>query len=901
MMFGFPAGQIAFLDPWILAGLLALPLLWFLLRVFPPAPRIIRLPGAWLLDGLVPDDQTTSKTPWWLLLLRTVLAALILLALAQPVINPAESLNIQGNLRIVMENGWAASQTWAQQRQAADNILDRAARDRREVYIMTTAPDPGQTALTQQGPMSAAQAETILRGLKPRPWPSLYSAAVQTIETSPRRDGVHSFWIGTGLDDGGALDLAKTLQRHGGLTYMEPEAGGRPLLLLSRLRAGQNPTVAVSAASGFPDGFPVTIEAIGTDGRVLDQKTERLQSGKMPMEIALDLPEALRGQIGQIRIGGRGSAGTVILLDDIFNRRMVGLASARDEGETAPLVESDYYIKRALETTSDLHMGQVDELLAIKGLSIIILPDVGALPPATLEALEKWVRKGGLLLRFAGPNMSQADNFLTPIPLRKGERALDGTLTWEKPQKIAPFPKSSPLYGLEPPADVEVRQQLLAEPVANLEKMSWATLEDGTPLITAAPLDRGMIVLVHTTATPQWSNLALSGLYVQMLKRIVSLAGMDDMDAVANGMLQPLSVLDGRGAMNSPDGSVLPIDAQNSGKQAADSSHPPGIYGRESLRRAFNIGDHIKSVQPIPDFPVGIERNGYKGSEETDLMPLVLTLAMILFLADWIVMLVLQGFGSGRLRMALRSAAVSCLILCSMSVSAPMARAQDLPGPSADDIRYASAIHLAFMQSGHADVDEITRKGLQNLADTLTQRTSVEPAGVAALDPEKNDLSFFPLIYWPVTAQQPPLSEAALRNVQSYLDHGGTILFDTRDDNTGSGAAPTLNAMALRALTSGLDVPPLALASKDHVLTKSFYLIRSFPGRYDNATLWVEEQSASGRDGVSSVLVGSNDWASAWAGIAPADGTQQHEMAMRFGVNLMMYALTGNYKADQVH
>ena len=114
-MLNLPLGQLAFMNPWILTGLLALPLLWFLLRVFPPAPRLIRLPGAWLLEGLIPDEQTTSKTPWWLILLRSVLAALILVALAQPVVNPAQGLDISGNMRLVIENGWDAGQTWHRQ------------------------------------------------------------------------------------------------------------------------------------------------------------------------------------------------------------------------------------------------------------------------------------------------------------------------------------------------------------------------------------------------------------------------------------------------------------------------------------------------------------------------------------------------------------------------------------------------------------------------------------------------------------------------------------------------------------------------------------------------------------------------------------------------------------------
>lgn len=884
-------GQIVFMNPWILAGLLALPVLWFLLRVFPPVPRMIHLPSAWLLDGLIPEQQTTSKTPWWILLLRTLIAALILLALAQPVINPAESLNIGGSLRIVMDNGWASGQTWRLQSDAARQLVDRAARDQRDIYILTTAPEAGAAEPVQQGPMTAAQAQSILRGLKPQAWPADYKAAITVIEKNRSAGSLHSFWIGHGLDDGKGTDLARALQQQGGLTYMEPEAGARPLLLLPRLRAGQDLSVAINAAKGFPDNLPVTVEALGTDGRVLDRQSVALKTGTTPLDVTFTLPESLRGQVGQFRLSGRGGAGAVLLLDDLFNRRSVGLVAARDESESAPLVEAGYYIIRALEPYADLHQGSIDELLARKDLSVLILPDIGALPVPTLEALEQWVEKGGLLLRFAGPNMSQADNFLTPVPLRKGERAMNGALTWKDPAKLAPFPATSPLYGLEVPADLEVRQQLLAEPVADLSSRIWAMLEDGTPLITAAPLERGLIVLVHTTATPQWSNFALSGLYVQMLQRTVSLAGLTDTSSIADGTLHPIQILDGTGALVPPGSTALPIDAAGFEKQLPDSTHPPGIYGRTGLRKAFNIGDRIKYVVPMPALPAGVERSGFSGTAEINLMPWLLAASFCLFLIDWVIILILQGIGTGRFRFATRAAAV--VLLC---LNMSPAQAQDNVTP--DMIKYAAAIHLAYVKSGSPEIDDAARRGLENLAQVLNQRTSVEPAGVVGVNPDTDDLSFFPLIYWPIGGAQQALSPAALQNVQFYLDHGGAILFDTRDHAMGS---VTQNAMNLRGLTSGLDVPPLIRIPKDHVLTRSFYLMNSFPGRYDNANLWVEEQSVSGRDGVSSIIVGANDWASAWAGISPAEGSKEQEMAYRFGVNLMMYALTGNYKADQVH
>lgn len=888
-------GQVVFLNPWILTGLLALPVLWFLLRVFPPLPRMVHLSSAWLLEGLIPEQQTTSKTPWWILLLRTAIAALILLALAQPVINPAESLNLRGGVRLVVDNGWAAAQTWSQQKEAAEQILDRAARDHAETYILTTAPEPGATDPLQHGPMTAAQAQSILRGLKPHPWLGDYKAARLVAEKNRGKNSIHTFWIGHGLDEGQGVDFARTLQQQGGLTYLEPAAGERPLLLLPRLRAGQDLNVAVQAARGFPDNMPVTIEALANDGRVLDRQDITLQTGKTPRDVPFILPESLRGQVGQFRLAGRSGAGGVLLMDDLFNRRAVGLVSARDENKSAPLVEAGYYITRALEPYADLHQGSVAELLTRKDLSVMILPDIGALPVETLEALEKWVKKGGLLLRFAGPNMSQADNFLTPVPLRKGERALNGTLTWEKPQTLAPFPPTSPLYGLDVPPEVEVNQQLLADPVAEMEKKTWAVLQDGTPLITAAPLDRGMIVLVHTTATPQWSNLALSGTYVQMLQRIVSLAGLSDMSSIADGTLHPIQILDATGGLVSPGGTAQPIDANHFDKQMPDSSHPPGIYGRTGLRKAFNIGDRISYIAPMPALPTGVERAGFSGRSETNLMPWLLAAAFACFLLDWLIMLIIQGVGTGRFRLPARG--VAGIAIGAFLLTATPAIAQDSP-ITPDMAKYASGIHLAYMKSGVPGIDAAARKGLENLSQVLFTRTSVEPQGVVALNPETDELSFFPLIYWPVGNAQQNLSQAALQNVQYYLDHGGVILFDTRDHAMGK---VTQNNMTLRNLTSGLDVPPLIQISKEHVLTRSFYLMETFPGRYNNADLWVEEQSVSGRDNVSSILVGGNDWASAWAGQAPSEGSQEQEMAFRFGVNLMMYALTGNYKADQVH
>jgi hypothetical protein len=151
------------------------------------------------------------------------------------------------------------------------------------------------------------------------------------------------------------------------------------------------------------------------------------------------------------------------------------------------------------------------------------------------------------------------------------------------------------------------------------------------------------------------------------------------------------------------------------------------------------------------------------------------------------------------------------------------------------------------------------------------------------------------------------------------------VLFDTRDAveaPAGSGGETRSPGMlALREILSGLDIPALEPVPRDHVLTKTFSLLRDFPGRFTTGQLWVEALPNDGEeegnekrpvragDGVSSILITSNDLAGAWA--TRPDGQpmlplqpgepRQREFAFRAGVNIVMYTLTGNYKADQVH
>jgi hypothetical protein len=234
--------------------------------------------------------------------------------------------------------------------------------------------------------------------------------------------------------------------------------------------------------------------------------------------------------------------------------------------------------------------------------------------------------------------------------------------------------------------------------------------------------------------------------------------------------------------------------------------------------------------------------------------------------------------------------------------------------------------HLGYVVTGDAEADNISKAGLQGLTLYLAQRTALEAGEPMGLDLEHDELVFFPLIYWPISPNAKKPSDKALARIDAYMKQGGTVLFDTRDAVMAPPGAENRSPgmLALRGILSSLDIPELEPVPKDHVLTKTFFLLRDFPGRFNSGQLWVEalpnngeenednddsKRPARGGDGVSSIIITSNDLAGAWA--MRSDGQpmlplvpgepRQRDFAYRAGVNIVMYTLTGNYKADQVH
>ncbi|MGF1474825.1 MAG: DUF4159 domain-containing protein [Geminicoccaceae bacterium] len=897
-------GLIGFAQPWMLAALLTLPALWLILRLLPPAPRRISFPPIEILRLVPVNEETPNRIPWWLLLLRILIVTAVIVALAQPIWNPTRALDGSGPVLIVVDNGWDSARDWPRHQDLLVSVIERAEREGRPVALVPTA------TVREVGFNSAAEAADIAAALEPRPWlPDRASTteAVRTLlATRTDEEPLTSIWIGSAVaidetDEDQAFDLATLLGEAGAFRVLDASGGGHHLLGRPSREGDQISLDVHRSSTGRVENAVVL--ALGEAGSVVGRESVTFSPDEERVTASMEMPPTAWTELRRFELEGSLSVAGVALADQRWRRSEAGLLGAPEEPDPQPLLSEYYYVERALAGQARVHRGSIDELVELN-LPTLIWVDAHRMSEADTTRVADWVEAGGVLVRFAGPNLAAAPNDpLVPVPLRGGGRQLDGALTWSEPLALDRMAPESVLSGLAIAEDVRIRRQVLAQPSADLADKTLAWLTDGTPLITADRRSDGWLVLFHTTANNQWSNLPLSGMFVGMIGRLLELA--EGEGQAVSGPVTPVATLNAAGRLVDPPDGVEAVDAAVLDETRVSSIHPPGLYADaedQGARWALNLAPPEAELRALTPTVLGTAVERLEQVTERAMAPWLLLLALILFLLDMVVSLVMRGNLASLAR--LRPAAGLAFLLLIPSLGA----AQE--GDDARVLELSTETRLAYMMTGDRELDRLSEAGLVGLSDVLTQRTSVVTGDPVALNLDRDPLELFPLIYWPVGENVIRLSDEQSRRISEYLSQGGMILFDTRDAHLAvPGGAGGPGMQRLQDLLGGLSVPPLEVVQGDHALTRAFYLLQEFPGRFAGQPLWVDRANPGVNDGVSSIVIGANDWVGAWARdefnnpILPVvpGGERQREMARRVGVNLVMYALTGNYKTDQVH
>ncbi|WP_374831540.1 DUF4159 domain-containing protein [Paenochrobactrum pullorum] len=938
-MTGLP---LSFTAPYLLIGLLALPVIWWLLRITPPRPtREVFAPLA-ILARLLHHENTPSKSPWWLTLLRLLIAALVIIALANPVWNPpARSGIAEKPLALIIDNGWASALEWQLRLDTAESLIKQAEEAEQPIYLFATAENSEQTF----GPFDGESARKALNLIKPRAVSLQRGFAFERVETALEKAGrPHIAYLSDGLKTAGDELAFRRLNKVAGSVDWYP-SDIASLVVLNNAE-NTNDSLKITATRAADNKAPQQFSVIAYDqkNRSLGRADVQFLANEVNTTADFFAPVEMRNDVTMLHIEGAFQAGATYLLDAANQRRRVGLLSGGSTDMSQPLLSPLYYINKALEPYADLInpaaadlLEAVPELIAQKP-AVIIMADVGKLPENAEKQLVEWVENGGTLLRFAGSKLAnvEADDKLLPVMLRRGERSLGGALSWTEPQHLQDFPKNSPFASLKTAGDVTVKRQVIAEPSPDLFDKTYASLTDGTPLVTGEQRGNGHLILFHVAPDSSWSNLSLSGTFVEMLRRTLALSRQSSQpdNATEPAMsLPPFLSLAADGTLIPPAKQSLPLIIKRDQAPKPDYQTPAGFYGTQDNLFALNLLDKDAKLEPLerPALTVPVTVQNYLEKTSFALRGLFLAASALLLALDSAVLLYLSGVFNKRRRQLLKAAIILCALGGMQHLSpTPEAIAQEQTEPQLHDdskpdddaiINSLSQTRLAYVITGKAETDDISRAGLRGLTFALADRTTIEAGEAMGVDPEKDVLAFYPLIYWPIEADAPMPSDEKIAKISAYMQQGGTVLFDTRDQLTAGSLfnnAGSANNQRLRAILNQMNVPALEPVPENHVISKTFYIMPEFPGRFTGSPLWVEatkssnddaSRPVSAGDGVSSILITANDFAGAWAvneqgeplyPTIPND-PMQRIYALRGGINIVMYMLTGNYKSDQVH
>ncbi|MEM8616531.1 MAG: DUF4159 domain-containing protein [Pseudomonadota bacterium] len=921
-------GPFVFAAPLALLGLIALPVIWFILRATPPAPKLVELPSLRLLDGVESEEETPAQTPWWVLLLRLVAAGLVIAGLSQPLFAPGAKTtdNASGPILVIIDDGWTSAQRWPDMRAGALSALDRVDPDG-GLHLLLTAPRPLNIDPSER--LDRLGFEARVRSLDPNPFPIDRMDALERLRQSGLRPE-SIVWVTDGLDSQTARSFADGLLAIAPLSIFAAVPRG-PMALTDLRTGAEGVSLTVRRAeAGTP--AQVFVSALTLDGAALATSEATFAADARATEASFTLPAAAFSRIARFQVTGVSTPGTVWLWDSTDRARRVGLVSG--DSTAQPLLSDLHYVRKALEPFATLTEGDLRPLVEADPDAIIVT-DIGQIDAETEAALSEWIEGGGALIRFAGPRLASSSDTLVPTPLRRASRAIGGALTWETPQPLAAFSDASPFAGLSVPRDALIRRQVLARPGPELSQRTWARLADGSPLVTADRRGEGSLILFHITAGPDWSDLPYSRVYVDMLRRAIA-AGRGQAVQDADGLYTPILTLNGAGRLGPPDAAAAPLQSVDFAKVELSQIHPPGLYRGPAGTRTRNAA---RGAEPdvVTAWPAAAVLLGDADVRRFRLAGPLLGLAALLVVVDLIVALLLAGrFPRIPRRAALASAKTGLGLVFALSLASlipsPPASAQSDPfqidrsmldlglarsldrsvdtEPRTKEMEAALEMRFAYVETGDAPTDRATLAGLRGLGLILFRRSSVEPAEPHAVDLEVDALDVYPLIFLVLPPTPEPLSEKAITSLNAYMRSGGALFIDTR---RGATVGSSGSFEGLDQFLAGLDTPPLAPVPDGHVLSRSFYLLDGFPGRYERRTLWIEQTGAASReerrgDGVSRLFVGDADYLAAWAidergrplySVDGGDG--QREMALRFGVNLVAYVLTGNYKEDQVH
>jgi len=865
----------------------------------PPEPRKLALPTFKFLADLNSAARNIETAPIWLKILRAIALFAIVGAIAGPYYSyQKKATNSLEAVTIIIDDGWSNANDWQQIRDRANAIIEMHApinAETTQFRIILTS----QKAELPISVLTKHDALDFIAQTAPRPYLPNHQACATRLEKLNQKSHIYYFSDGINHQSSGKF-----------LEVLSHIALGKPKIALPA-----TPLVAITAVRATNDGYRFTYKSLGTDKPIavnfLSNDGEILGVGNGRDGIGIvNLPNNLLSKVSAAKISNQHNTGAIHLLAGNSIRPLIGIEALNQTEE--PLISDKHYIETAANLIGNVTQADITSLINSKP-NAIVFGDRSGFSPSEERALLAFMRHGGTIIRFMGARaIGKQGDLIVSAPLSAEPRIMASNFSWNE-AKIAAILPESPLFGIEindeaRPRVVSVFQNFQS----NVE--IWARLNDQTPLVSQRAIGLGQIVMIHTSASPVWSDISLFDSQVQILRRILQTSISNGVSAEIRppqGEMRPVLLLNGFGENQEFSSSQKPI-LPNNLITTPDADFPPGLYAGNGSVHILQAASEALSLSPLQYSSRGFETISNIGKSVFDFRFVFLLIGFLALAIDCIIIAIgLRAKAKPSFKQAGFTFILLSLLFLSVSSSvSTSAQAQNFAAPKASktkSILNDDDFVMAYIETPDATTNQSARAGLEGLSAAINARTNIRTSRIVAVNPSSDELALYPIIYWLLPANNRPLDVVGSRALNQYMRNGGVLFIDTR----GAGRERNAALDNTRTATNGLVLPQIEIPPSGHVLRRTFYLLSGFPGRYNASNLWVETQRSSNisaNDGVSPIIIGDGDWASVWAGgphagaqAAVEGGDLRREVAFRVGINIYLYALTGQYKADQIH
>jgi len=881
-----------------LLGLLALPLVFFIVKLFPPTPKKFFFSSFFLINKIEKVSVTKKKFPLWLIIFRIILITLIILFFCKPYLNISENKNSTETVKnyiIVADIGWSISKEWDKFKNIVNAISIEAEKQNKKIIFYHSNSKNYNKPKVFETTQSINQ---YLNKINPVPWQFENSNFKEIIKQNNNFENNKTFFIYSKFDRKNYNEQIKDLdfiyKKVKNKILIDPVESIIYLKNVSISKESVIFEVSRHAQSKIPTEFSVRITSI--NNQIVFKKKFVLEQNQTIFYFNEKFPLKVLNQIHKIEIVEQNHAGAKYYFDDYSKKKKIGLYTENTQYRENFLLSPLYYLEKSLEKDNILKVGNLDQLIKFD-CSVIIIPDKGKIPKKDHLKLNNWLTKGGTIIRFASTKLANNSiSFLPASNLLMAVRNLGGPLIMEEALKISPFKKTSIFHGLPVPKDITFKKQLIIDSNNN-NLLIAASLSDNTPLVSLGNIEKGKVFLFHITANNDWSNLPLSSLFSEMLQRIILLSEKKITKSVKS--LSLTKEINGYGNLNNTLKNSILKDAALLKKITPSENYLPGIYENNELTVALNLSDKIVDKNFKNSFDKNYEILTNFKKQILDLRPILIKIILFMFIIDMLISMILKSNFNFISSFYKNKNLLSLFFLLMFFLNSNVIYSEN----------FSKDTFLAYVKTNDKKLNAISNSGLNTIKNLLKTRTSISPVAIIEIDIIKDPLYSIPFLYWPLPEDLIELDVKTITKIKNYLANGGMILFDVIGFSRESFNLDNNKFKSIKDFLSSIEAADLTPIPKNHTLTKSFYLLKKFPGRWDNKNLLVENSSLELNDGVNSVILGFNDWASAWAldsnndplfSVVPG-GERQREASYRFGINITMYALTGNYKSDQIH